>query len=97
MADELKLDKLDKLFNNAVLYINNNKNKEINEQTIIEFYKYYKQATIGDINIEQPSFFDFKNKIKWEAWNSVKGMKREKAMCLYIKLLEKINPEWNFS
>jgi diazepam-binding inhibitor (GABA receptor modulating acyl-CoA-binding protein) len=53
-------------------------------------YGYYKQATCGDCNIESPSFFYYKKKAKYDAWNKNKGMSEEKAMKLYIKEVKKI-------
>ena len=81
---------IDPLFNRAVKYINDttNKNIDINDKVRLKFYKYYKQAIVGNCNTPQPSLFDFTNKIKWEAWNSLKDMSQDKAKCLYIKLLQ---------
>ncbi|KAH8100964.1 acyl-CoA-binding protein [Cristinia sonorae] len=53
------------------------------------FYKYYKQATIGDVNTARPGMLDFTGKAKWDAWNSVKGVSKEEAWAKYVeKLLE---------
>uniref|UniRef100_A0A8D0CCT8 Acyl-CoA binding domain containing 7 n=1 Tax=Salvator merianae TaxID=96440 RepID=A0A8D0CCT8_SALMN len=49
-----------------------------------ELYGLYKQATVGDINIECPGMVDVKGKAKWEAWNLKKGMSKEDAMRAYI-------------
>jgi len=51
----------------------------------LDFYKYYKQATCGDCNIEKPWVIYYKQYAKWEAWNSVKGMDVEAAKEMYIK------------
>ncbi|EEB92840.1 hypothetical protein MPER_08588, partial [Moniliophthora perniciosa FA553] len=29
------------------------------------FYKYFKQATVGDVNISRPGLMDFTGKAKW--------------------------------
>lgn len=47
-------------------------------------YGYYKQATIGDINIEKPGFLNFTECKKWAAWNSVKGLSQFDAEVKYI-------------
>ncbi|KAL5485784.1 ACB1 [Sanghuangporus weigelae] len=54
------------------------------------FYKYYKQATIGDVDVPRPSgLLDFTGKAKWDAWSEVKGTSKEDAQKLYVeKLLE---------
>jgi len=53
------------------------------------FYKYYKQATIGDVNTSRPGMLDFVGKAKWDAWKSVEGVSKEEARTKYVeKLLE---------
>lgn len=47
-------------------------------------YGLYKQATIGDINIEKPGFLNFKEVKKWESWNSCKGLSQFNAEVKYI-------------
>lgn len=59
--------------------------KNYSDNDKLEIYKYYKQATIGDINIVKPSFLYFKDRAKWDTWNSVKGLTQNEAMKLYIK------------
>ncbi|KIJ66896.1 hypothetical protein HYDPIDRAFT_38342 [Hydnomerulius pinastri MD-312] len=53
----------------------------------LEYYKYYKQGTVGDVNIDRPGMFDFAGKAKWDAWSSVKGTTKEGAQDEYVKLL----------
>tara|TARA_B100001094_G_C17704822_1_gene564420 strand:+ start:102 stop:395 length:294 start_codon:yes stop_codon:yes gene_type:complete len=88
-------DNIDLLFENAIEEVNNINNidniNKIDDKIKLKFYKYYKQATIGDCNTLQPSLIDFKNKIKWEAWNSINGMSSNKAKYLYIMLFQSIN------
>ena len=50
-------------------------------------YKFYKQATIGDINVKKPSFIKLKESKKWKAWNSVKGLSKNDAMKQYINFI----------
>jgi diazepam-binding inhibitor (GABA receptor modulating acyl-CoA-binding protein) len=47
-------------------------------------YGLYKQATVGDVNIEKPGFLNFKEGKKWEAWNGCKGMGQFDAEVKYI-------------
>ena len=59
--------------------------------TLLQLYSLYKQATDGDINAEPPANpFDFVAKAKYEAWSALKGKSREAAMQEYIDLVEKI-------
>ncbi|PFH52940.1 hypothetical protein AMATHDRAFT_138882 [Amanita thiersii Skay4041] len=53
------------------------------------FYKYYKQATIGDNTTSKPGLLDFTGKAKWEAWNTVKGTEQSVCYKQYVdKLIE---------
>ena len=55
-----------------------------NDEKLI-LYKYFKQATVGDINTSRPGILDFAGKAKWDAWNSVKGLDKNKSEINYIK------------
>jgi diazepam-binding inhibitor (GABA receptor modulating acyl-CoA-binding protein) len=50
----------------------------------LEFYKYYKQATLGDCNTNRPWSVYIKDCSKWDAWNSIKGMSKEDAENNYV-------------
>ncbi|XP_025004167.1 acyl-CoA-binding domain-containing protein 7 isoform X1 [Gallus gallus] len=54
------------------------------DEELKELYGFYKQATVGDINIECPGVLDVKGKAKWEAWNLKRGISKEDAMNAYI-------------
>ena len=50
-------------------------------ETLLQLYSLYKQATDGDVNTEPPTnMFDFVNKAKHDAWSSLKGKSPEDAM-----------------
>ncbi|KAF8340382.1 acyl-CoA-binding protein [Cantharellus anzutake] len=49
------------------------------------FYKYFKQATVGDVNTSRPGLLDFTGKAKWDAWDSVKGTTKEDAHVKYVE------------
>lgn len=67
--------------------------KNLDNEMLLKLYGYYKQGTIGDCNIECPSFWQVKEKAKWEAWDQHRGMKKTHGMKKYIKLVEKILSE----
>ena len=50
----------------------------------LHMYGLFKQATIGDINIEIPSLFQVMERKKWEAWAYFKGNQKSSAMNYYI-------------
>ena len=59
--------------------------------SLLQLYSLYKQATQGDVSGEPPSNpFDFVNKAKYEAWASLKGKPGEAAMQEYIDLVNKL-------
>ncbi|KAH8302770.1 hypothetical protein KR044_010699 [Drosophila immigrans] len=55
----------------------------------LEFYGLYKQATVGDVNIDKPGVWDLKKKAMYEAWSSRKGLSKDAAKEAYIKVYEK--------
>lgn len=60
-------------------------------ETLLQLYSLYKQASEGDVNIEAPSNpFDFVAKAKYEAWEALKGKSKEVAMKEYIDLVSKL-------
>ena len=59
--------------------------------TLLQLYSLYKQATEGDVNTDPPSNpFDFVNKAKYEAWSGLKGKSKESAMKEYADLVNKL-------
>jgi len=67
----------------------------LSEDTLLILYSFYKQATVGECNIEKPGFLDFKGKKKWEAWKSLGNMTKEVAMENYIQAVAQIDPNWS--
>jgi acyl-CoA-binding protein len=59
-------------------------------ETLLQLYSLYKQATEGDVNGEAPNMFDFVARAKYEAWSTLKGKTRDAAMQEYIDLVEKL-------
>jgi acyl-CoA-binding protein len=57
-------------------------------ETLLELYSYFKQATEGDVADQRPGPFDFVARAKHDAWAARKGMKRDAAMRGYVKLVE---------
>ena len=69
--------------------------KELSEKpsndTLLQLYSLYKQASEGDVNIAAPSNpFDFVAKAKYEAWEALKGKSKENAMQEYVELVSKL-------
>ena len=58
--------------------------------SLLQLYSLYKQATEGDVNGDAPAPFDFVGKAKYEAWSGLKGKARESAMQEYVSLVNKL-------
>ena len=59
--------------------------------TLLQLYSLYKQATEGDVNIDPPANpFDFIAKAKYETWMKLKGKSKTDAMNEYVELVRKL-------
>lgn len=72
-------------FEEAVDIVNNKMNKTLSNDELKEIYALYKQATVGDVNVDRPGMMDFKGKAKWDAWNGKKGMSQDDAKAKYVE------------
>lgn len=54
----------------------------------LKLYAFYKQATEGDVKGECPTVIHMVERAKWQAWNAIKGMEKDKAMEGYLKVFE---------
>lgn len=60
-------------------------------ETLLQLYSLFKQASEGDVNAEPPSNpFDIVGKAKYEAWVAQKGKTKEQAAEEYIALVNKL-------
>lgn len=60
------------------------------DEHLLDLYALYKQATVGDVQGEEPGFFDFVGRAKFDAWAKRKGMAAEAAKQAYIALVEQL-------
>jgi acyl-CoA-binding protein len=58
--------------------------------TLLELYSLFKQATDGDVQGKRPGMLDLKGRAKYDAWASRKGVGREAAMQQYVALVERL-------
>ena len=77
------------LFDQAVADSKSLPDRPSNE-TLLQLYSLFKQATEGDATGDAPNMFDFVAKAKYEAWASLKGKLTETAMKEYTELVEKL-------
>lgn len=59
-------------------------------QTLLQLYSLFKQATDGDVQGERPGMMDFINRAKYDAWEKLKGMSAEQAMQTYVDVVNKL-------
>lgn len=57
-------------------------------QTLLQLYALFKQATAGDVEGDRPGMTDFVNRAKWDAWKTLEGKTSDQAMQDYIDLVE---------
>lgn len=62
-------------------------------QTLLQLYALFKQATDGDVQGERPGMMDFINRAKYDAWDKIKGMSVEDAMQGYVDVVNKLMSE----
>ncbi|MEU1073513.1 MULTISPECIES: acyl-CoA-binding protein [unclassified Streptomyces] len=58
--------------------------------TLLELYAYFKQATVGDNTTDAPGMMDFTGKAKWNAWNNLAGMTQTDATQKYIDVAKDV-------
>jgi len=78
---------LDKRFEAAQAAAKGLRDRPDNE-TLLELYSYFKQASAGDVAGERPGAFDFVARAKYDAWAARKGVTRDAAKRGYVKLVE---------
>jgi diazepam-binding inhibitor (GABA receptor modulator, acyl-CoA-binding protein) len=64
--------------------------KKPDNQTLLQLYALYKQASLGDVVGAKPGFGDFVGRAKYEAWETVRGTSRDAAMQQYVALVERL-------
>jgi carboxylesterase len=78
---------LEKSFQAAQVAAKKLKTKPDND-TLLELYSYFKQATEGDVSGSRPGAFDFVARAKYDAWKARTGVTKESAMRSYVKLVD---------
>lgn len=58
--------------------------------TLLQMYALYKQASSGDAHGVKPGFFDFVGTAKQHAWEGLRGLSRDEAKQRYIDLIRRL-------
>lgn len=61
--------------------------KRPSNDTLLELYGLYKQATVGDVTGSRPGMLDMVGRAKYDAWAKLKKTGKEDAMKQYIALV----------
>ncbi len=64
--------------------------KRPDDQTLLQLYALYKQATSGDVKGSRPGGLDFVGRAKYDAWAKLKGQAKDTAMESYVALVQKL-------
>ncbi|XP_066435408.1 enoyl-CoA delta isomerase 2-like [Eleutherodactylus coqui] len=64
--------------------------KDPGNDTKLQLYALFKQATQGSCNAPKPGMLDFVNKAKWDAWNSLGNLSKDEAIKSYIELVHNL-------
>ncbi len=83
-----------KSFETSVEIVNNLQSRPSDDE-LLKIYAYYKQSTIGNNNLMEPSLLNIKARKKWNAWNNIKNMNKSIAMQNYINLATQLYKKYN--
>ncbi|XP_022911204.1 acyl-CoA-binding domain-containing protein 6 [Onthophagus taurus] len=89
-------DELTQQFNQAASHLQTIVS-ELDNNTLVLLYGYYKQANEGRCNIPKPGWFDSKGRYKWEAWHKLGDMPQNQAKSLYIENIKKLDANFTFT
>ncbi len=64
--------------------------KRPSNDTLLELYALYKQATEGDVQGKRPGLLDVKGRAKFDAWTGRKGLGRDAAKEQYVALVNRL-------
>lgn len=64
--------------------------KRPSNDTLLELYGLYKQATVGDVTGSRPGMLDMVGRAKYDAWAKLKKTGKEDAMKKYIAVVESL-------
>ena len=88
------MSEIEKNFNNSLEIIKSLVQFiDTKEKTFL--YKYYKQATEGDINYNKPTgLLNIVAVKKWEEWNSLKGVTQDNAKKIYSEFVNSLEKKY---
>lgn len=64
--------------------------KRPDNESMLQLYAFYKQATSGDVSGKRPGFTDPVGRAKYDAWAKCQGLSQAAAMQSYIDLVSRL-------
>ncbi|KJP86459.1 hypothetical protein AK88_03921 [Plasmodium fragile] len=84
------------IFEKCVCFVNAlPKSEIISLENKLLLYKYFKQSTVGNCNIDAPSMFRLQERKKYEAWKSIENLSKEEAQKKYVETVQNLYPDWD--
>ena len=82
---------LDTRFKEAVAIATNISQSSLPQDVKLRLYAYYKQATIGNLDLKQSSSFHIRDAFKTNAWMQISHVSIEEAKESYIEIINSIS------
>lgn len=57
---------------------------------LLDLYKYFKQATAGDVSGDRPGMMNIAGRFKYDAWAAIKGMSKADAEAAYTAKVQSL-------
>jgi diazepam-binding inhibitor (GABA receptor modulating acyl-CoA-binding protein) len=64
------------------------------DSELLELYALYKQATEGDVRGSRPGVFDFRARMKYDAWAKRAGLSTEDARQAYVVTVARLEQKY---
>ena len=64
--------------------------KKPDNNTLLELYALFKQASVGDASGKRPGMLDVRGRAKFDAWAKQKGKSAPDARAAYVALVDRL-------
>ena len=82
---------LDTRFKEAVAIATNISQSSLPQDVQLRLYAYYKQATIGNLDLKQSSSFHIRDAFKTNAWMQISHISVDEAKESYIEIINSLS------
>ncbi len=65
-----------------------NLSKRPDNNTLLQLYALFKQASEGDVSGKRPGMLDVKGRAKYDAWSKISGTDQSQAESQYVQLVQ---------